>query len=109
MIRYFCDCCGKEISERDTNTRNPLGRLSAMLKRGNSELAVEVIETKDGTSNAGNFCRYCVLDALAKLDDRPQPARRADLYSELAEALGCDPLDSHDGRLARARRLASAA
>jgi len=34
-------------------------------------LQVEVLETKDGTSNAGEFCRYCVLDALQKLDDRP--------------------------------------
>lgn len=74
MIRYFCDCCGEEIAERDTKARNPLHRLTAKLKRGNSELQVEVIETKDGTSNAGNFCRYCVLDALSALDDRPRAA-----------------------------------
>ena len=71
MIRYFCDCCGEEIHERDTKDRNPLHRLTAKLKRGNSELQVEVLETKDGTSNAGQFCRYCVLDALRALDDRP--------------------------------------
>lgn len=69
MIRYFCDCCDKEITER-----NPLRRLTAKLKRGNSELQVEVIEAKDGTSNAGHFCRYCVLDALLSLDDRPRAA-----------------------------------
>ena len=71
MIRYFCDCCGEEIAVRDTKQRNPLGRLTAKLKHGASELQVEVLETKDGTSNAGEFCRYCVLDALQKLDDRP--------------------------------------
>lgn len=29
--------------------------------------------------------------------------RRQDLYSELAEALGCDAMDSHEGRLRMAR------
>lgn len=72
MIRYFCDCCGGEIAERDTEHCNPLHRLTAKLKRGNCELQVEVIETKDGTSNGGHFCRYCVLDALYGLDDRPR-------------------------------------
>lgn len=75
MIRYFCDCCGTEINELDAKDRNPLHRLIAKLKRGSSELQVEVIETKDGTSNTGNFCRYCVLDALMKLDDRPSARR----------------------------------
>lgn len=71
MIRYFCDCCGGEIGGRNHENRNPLHRLTAKLKRGNSELQVEVLETKDGTSNTGHFCRYCVLDALRQLDDRP--------------------------------------
>jgi len=62
------------LTEKDHKDRNPLHRLTAKLKRGNSELQVEVIETKDGTSNAGHFCRYCVLDALRSLDDRPRPA-----------------------------------
>lgn len=31
----------------------------------------------------------------------------AEQYSELAESLGCDQMDSHQGRLSRARRLAS--
>jgi hypothetical protein len=74
MIRYFCDCCGGEIAERDIKDRNPLDRLAAELKKGNSTLRVEVIESKDGVGNAGHFCRYCVLDALAKLDDRPRAA-----------------------------------
>lgn len=71
MIRYFCDCCGEEIVTRDKD-RNPLYRLTAKLQKGSSVLQVEVIESKDGTSNAGDFCRYCVLEALQKLDDRPR-------------------------------------
>lgn len=72
MIRYFCDCCGQELKGRDADGRIPGGRLKATLKNGNSELTVEIIESKDGVGNSGHFCRYCVLDALAKLDDRPQ-------------------------------------
>src|SRR5271155_4251894 len=33
---------------------------------------------------------------------------KRDYYSELADALGCDPMDSHGGRLAQARRSAMA-
>ena len=45
---------------------------------------------------------------LALLKQRySQPAVPApDRYSELAEALGCDSMDSHAGRIARAKRLA---
>jgi hypothetical protein len=74
MIRYFCDCCEKELQGRDGSGRIPPGRLKATLKKGASLLTVEVIEMKDGVSNAGHFCRYCVLDALASLDDRPRAA-----------------------------------
>ena len=74
VIRYFCDCCGEEIAERDTKDRNPLHRLTATLTKKDSVLQVEVIESKDGVGNAGNFCRYCVLDALYGLDDRPSAA-----------------------------------
>ena len=74
MIRYFCDCCGEEIATRDSKERNPLHRLTATLKKGGSQLSVEVIESKDAFGNGGHFCRYCVLDALQKLDDRPRAA-----------------------------------
>lgn len=108
MIRYFCDCCGTEISERDNKGRNTLGRLTATLSRGASKLQVDVIESRDGTSNAGQFCNYCVLDALAKLDDRPTCMPRDTRYDELADALGCDPMDSHESRVAKARALMAA-
>lgn len=74
MVRFFCDCCGKEIPEDYNMFKNPLhGRLSTKLKRGNSELTVQVIEYKDGVSNSGHFCHHCVLDALYTLDDRAAP------------------------------------
>ena len=105
MIKYFCDCCGEEIAARDIKDRNPLNRLTAKLKRLDCTLTVEVLETKDGCSNSGNFCRYCVLAALQELNDRPQGSQgRLDCYSELAKALGSDPMDSHAVRLDRAKR-----
>lgn len=108
MIRYFCDCCGAAISEHDKKGRNTLGRLTATLNCGASKLQVDVIESRDGTRNVGQFCNYCVLDALAKLDDRPTCLPRDTRYDELADALGCDPMDSHKSRVAKARALTAA-
>lgn len=69
MIRYFCDCCNREIP---IDPIDPLGRLKATVKGGNHSLTVSVITSKDGTANSGHFCKYCVLDAIATLDDRPK-------------------------------------
>lgn len=75
MIRRFCDCCGVEIVARNSfrpDNVSELGRLKATLKRGKSSLTVEVITSKDGVSNSGDFCAHCVLDALTSVDDRPR-------------------------------------
>ena len=55
-----------------------------------------------------NQCR----EAMMESDTHPQaaPAQgdgRRDLYDELASALGCDEMDSHEGRIARAKKLAA--
>ena len=70
MIRYFCDLCGREMQDSGAG-RNELGRLTATVRGRGCELKVEVIQSKDGVGNNGHFCRYCVLDALGALDDRP--------------------------------------
>jgi len=74
MIKRYCDCCGSEMldfnSPRDGTTHN---RLEAKVKAKNcsgSVLSVEVITGLNNTSNAGDFCKYCILDALYTLDDR---------------------------------------
>jgi hypothetical protein len=72
MIRRFCDMCGNEITKKDMPGRNKLGRLNAEQESGKHKLRVEVIESGDGCSNSGDFCIYCVLDALQTLDDRPR-------------------------------------
>ena len=80
MIRTFCDCCGDEITDKNTTacSGNELGRLTAqvMPKMGGSGevMAVQVITAHEGTWNKGHFCKYCVIDAINKLDDRPRAA-----------------------------------
>lgn len=70
MVKYYCDYCGAEIT--GANTRDG-GRLKTTINNGRGcSLGVEVIESCNGASNHGHFCRYCVLDAIAKLDDRPK-------------------------------------
>lgn len=40
-------------------------------RRGNGRrMEVEVVTSLSGTYNDGDFCKYCILDALYELDDR---------------------------------------
>ncbi len=75
MIVHYCDCCGRQMDNRSILSQHPLGRLQATVKsQKNTEVAltVEIITSKNGVSNAGDFCVYCILDALYQLDDRPR-------------------------------------
>lgn len=71
-IKRFCDQCFTEMTEKNTpfGTGQVSGRLSASI----GHLGVEVIQSQNKTSNSGDYCKYCILDALYKLDDRPRPA-----------------------------------
>lgn len=78
MIKRFCDVCGAEITdENKVAFSDGPERLRAEVKQkgvnGNS-LVVQVMTALNNTSNDGDFCKYCILDALYKLDDRPQIA-----------------------------------
>lgn len=48
-------------------------RLGTEIKKGKVRLRIEVLHYLDDTANAGLFCKYCILDALYKLDDRTRP------------------------------------
>lgn len=75
MIKTFCDGCGKEITGQNAPRGGPLhdnDRLGATLITVGGALHVEVITSKDGTANNGDWCKYCILDALNRLDDRPK-------------------------------------
>lgn len=75
MIRRYCDYCGNLINENNTceNLDGPSNRLKAEVLNSNSgcRVQVEVHVAKDTTWNTGDFCKYCVIDAIKKLDDRP--------------------------------------
>lgn len=74
MIKRFCDFCGKEIVAMNSPGHDPtaLGRLQASLKRGSIRLDVQVVHSTNDVANKGDFCKYCILDALYQLDDRPK-------------------------------------
>jgi hypothetical protein len=76
MQKTFCDQCGDEITDATKCTggyeRN--WRLGTEIQRNGVKLRVEILTAKNGTANAGDFCKYCVIEAINALDDRPRPA-----------------------------------
>jgi hypothetical protein len=84
-IKRFCDCCDMEITEEN----RPKGivnnyRLSGTYRRLNSEikpkLYFEVITGKDAKNtgaacNDGDWCKYCIIEAINALDDRPKASQ----------------------------------
>lgn len=84
MIKTFCDCCGREVTESTKPVGGTIGRLGSRINPGKAnELFVEVITGTCQTSNLGHYCKYCIIDALSQADDRPQamaepPSTRAD-------------------------------
>ena len=75
MTKRYCDKCEREMDDSNTpKDGKNLGRIEATLKHDTSQLQAEVLTTWKGTANAGDICKYCVLDALYKLDDRPRAA-----------------------------------
>ena len=85
MVKYFCDKCETEITDRNECVGGYAsgGRVGTEIEyrtKGQSpmekshRLKVEILHTQDGLANGGLFCKYCILDAFARLDDRPRAA-----------------------------------
>jgi len=75
--KYFCDMCDRQLTDETMPNGgfNGVNRLGTSLTRpGKPMLKVEVMTFKGQTANDGDWCKYCILDALYKLDDRPQVA-----------------------------------
>lgn len=73
MKRTFCDICTLEI----TGNRKPVRSNVINIQPDRSKIVVEIrFGTTDyDTSNIdlhGDVCQYCVLDAIAAIDDRPK-------------------------------------
>jgi len=77
VIRYFCDGCETEITSSNAAVggaiNNPESRLGIEIQSNGHRLKIEIMTSTDGVANAGLWCKYCILNALNKLDDRPQP------------------------------------
>ena len=74
MIRHYCDVCDNEITDenRISGGAGRLARLGHESRPGlQHTMMFEVtIGTIDGAWNSGDFCKYCVIDAINALDDR---------------------------------------
>lgn len=73
MTKKFCDFCGDEITKRNEVAETGNRLMSEITGKNGTRLAVEILVIKDGAANRGDFCKYCILKALNKLDDRPKP------------------------------------
>ena len=70
MIKHFCDVCGNELTDENC-VPHDAGR-PHRLRYDKSTLMFEITTGLKGTWNSGDFCKYCVIDAINKLDDRPR-------------------------------------
>jgi hypothetical protein len=75
MTKYFCDICEKEITpENNVSLGGNSSRLEGEKRYHKSlnGLYFEIITGLNKTANAGVFCKYCIIDAVKSLDDRPR-------------------------------------
>lgn len=76
MIKYYCDCCHAEIPEANACTGGfpHDSRLGGTIEGPGEAPArsVTVLTATDGDWDHGDYCRYCVIDMVKSLDDRPQ-------------------------------------
>lgn len=73
MIKTYCDYCEREIDDSNkVGEIDHLHRLSTTLEKGALKLKIQVVTGSNTSWNSGDFCKYCVLDALYTLDDRPK-------------------------------------
>ena len=65
-IKYFCDKCKKEITAKNSV---PGGGLKT---QNLGALSIEIITSLGSCANAGHWCKYCIIDEVNTLDDRPK-------------------------------------
>ena len=76
MTKFFCDICGQEITPatRAAGSADATRLTSTICGKGaniKNRLTVEVTTGLNDTWNAGHFCKYCILEAVNAVDDRP--------------------------------------
>ncbi len=74
MIKRYCDCCGEKITDKNRFYAET-GLIAEVVPKDRGSLpvlVVKVVPVKNGYLNDVDFCLYCVIDAVKKLDDRPK-------------------------------------
>ena len=75
MTKTYCDACGEELTSRNLPSGGFMvkSRLGAELRTSDGRVFhFEVIGAVGKCANDGDFCKYCILDALNSADDRPR-------------------------------------
>jgi hypothetical protein len=79
VVQHYCDFCGDKITKHNACCGGAMhcrdSRLGIEVERDGVVLKVEIMTSLDGVSNKGDVCRFCVLDALNKLDTRNEPKK----------------------------------
>lgn len=71
-VKHFCDHCGDALGvHNEVPVTAARACFTSEPKKG---LMFSVTTGLDGTWNAGDFCKYCIIDAICNADDRPRPA-----------------------------------
>lgn len=70
MKKVFCDSCDQEITEANIL---PLPYRFEMTK-GDQSTTIQVDQVLNASFVHLDWCKYCVIDKVNTLDDRPQPA-----------------------------------
>lgn len=76
MIKHFCDKCETEMIDKNKivggKTGTHLSASTPFSATSDAVLNVEVLVGLNGVWETGTFCKYCVIDLLTTLDDRPK-------------------------------------
>ena len=72
MIKTYCDSCDSEITDKNKIGGENFRLRGVIHRKGKSVMEVEVVTSNGYTWNSGDFCKYCVIDAVNQADDRPR-------------------------------------
>jgi hypothetical protein len=65
MIKRFCDVCKAEITSKNCcKSGKVVGSVSDRITGSHGSVMFEIITGCRGSWNTGDFCRFCVLEAI---------------------------------------------
>ena len=70
MKKVFCDKCGEQITDQNRMSKDALSRIIKGVTIL-AEVKITFVDKKDEV----DICKYCQIDAIKKLDDRPDDFR----------------------------------